>query len=279
MDQPSLDGALAKIARAREHFDTLKEASEAGVKACAGRAAVEDSGDWKIVRISMREAMPLRISAILGDLFHNLRSALDYVAWELVRAAGGKPGRRTYFPIYPDKNDFRRDVTEALERNEGPLAGLTPGGPEWTLIESLQPYHASQPDILDPNFLAAWTSRLWLISAYSRVDKHRAMHACHLSRPAERSIFDSLTWDGDLVESREIDLMEPMEDGTELARLRFDPSGPEPEVNVTGPIWMEPSFILDLPHGMAVAVSLGMLPDLIDGAEEVVGSFEQFVPG
>ena len=40
-----------------------------------------------------------RWALVLGDCAHNLRSALDYLAHELVRANGGNPDEDTEFPV------------------------------------------------------------------------------------------------------------------------------------------------------------------------------------
>lgn len=39
------------------------------------------------------------LAPVVGDALHNLRSALDHIAWELVTANGGTPTGDTYFPI------------------------------------------------------------------------------------------------------------------------------------------------------------------------------------
>ena len=40
------------------------------------------------------------LSAIAGEVFHNLRAALDNLAWNLVLSNGGSPGRHTGFPVF-----------------------------------------------------------------------------------------------------------------------------------------------------------------------------------
>ncbi len=39
-------------------------------------------------------------SVVVGDVIHNLRSALDHLAWQLVILDGGQPNDSTQFPIY-----------------------------------------------------------------------------------------------------------------------------------------------------------------------------------
>jgi hypothetical protein len=52
----------------------------------------------------------------LGDCVHNLRSALDLLAVELVRANGGTPGDYTAFPV---GSDYRHFQTSAIRRVNG----------------------------------------------------------------------------------------------------------------------------------------------------------------
>lgn len=51
----------------------------------------------------------IHASTVAGDAVHNIRSALDYLVWDLVANAGvAKPGRHTNFPIFDKKEDFAR---------------------------------------------------------------------------------------------------------------------------------------------------------------------------
>lgn len=42
---------------------------------------------------------PLRLGVIVGDLVHNVRSALDHLVWQLVLANAQQPTRATQFPV------------------------------------------------------------------------------------------------------------------------------------------------------------------------------------
>lgn len=88
----SLDGVRLKMARADEHLDALQnELAEFLSREPYSVFTVEtDDGD-KVWRLRVNEDPPLRWSAILGDAVHNLRAALDLIAWELVRANGKRP--------------------------------------------------------------------------------------------------------------------------------------------------------------------------------------------
>src|SRR5258708_16555502 len=44
--------------------------------------------------------VPNDIALILGNAIHNLRSALDHLAWQLVEAGGGTPIKKTPFSLF-----------------------------------------------------------------------------------------------------------------------------------------------------------------------------------
>lgn len=69
------------------------------------------------------------VCAIVGDLMHNLRCALDYIVTALVNASGTKLARKHQFPIFTDENRFREEVLSSdLRPNpRGCLRGITIG--------------------------------------------------------------------------------------------------------------------------------------------------------
>lgn len=50
-------------------------------------------------RVRVMEKVPPSISVIVGDAIHNLRSALDLMVCDLIRANGNVPGRNSGFPV------------------------------------------------------------------------------------------------------------------------------------------------------------------------------------
>jgi hypothetical protein len=76
---------------------------------------------------------PEHLGAIIGDIIHNLRSALDLVACDLVRAAEGKDAtvERVYFPFCQSAEDLEgmirtRQFDRAGDRAVQVLCGLKP---------------------------------------------------------------------------------------------------------------------------------------------------------
>jgi hypothetical protein len=93
---------------------------------------------------------------VIGDVIHNLRSALDHLVWDLIRVSTKKnPRGKPQFPICTDPTDFA-----CCSRTM--LRGVLP---EYrTVIEEAQPYYGGKaPD----------ESPLRWLNILSNIDKHR----------------------------------------------------------------------------------------------------------
>jgi hypothetical protein len=163
VEKPSLAGCWAKIERAREHNGRLEELAEAFLKRRPNQVIFDSYSDppWIIIR-AVVEPVPIEFSTIGGDLVHNLRSALDHLAWQLVLSDGGTPGRHTSFPIYRDEADFDQRVRNPPKRSKSPLEGIDRTGPKWALVEQIQPWW---PEYID----------FWPVASFSNRDKHQGL--------------------------------------------------------------------------------------------------------
>jgi hypothetical protein len=96
----SLEGPRIKLARAGRHIAELSESARQylAAKPFSIHSTEEQNGDL-VWRIRIDQPIPLEWSAIVGDAVHNIRSALDLLAWQLVEVNGGQPSRDTCFPI------------------------------------------------------------------------------------------------------------------------------------------------------------------------------------
>lgn len=103
---------------------------------------------------------------LFGDMLHNLRSALDHLAWQLVRVNGHQPDSRTTFPIFYDQKEFlpKGRATRAMR-------GMSPE--VQARIKGLQPF---DPDGKEPEDKA-----LWLLRELNNYDKHRIVTPCVLA--------------------------------------------------------------------------------------------------
>jgi|SRR5215212_2196849 len=114
----------------------------------------------KLVRVEVLSQPSVRLGLLIGDCLHNLRSALDNLAYELAVAYTGDPlpdavATRSEFPILGDR------PMKAGERQRK-IGGIHPDAQ--TIIEGLQPYQRGQHYAVDP---------LWVLHELSNIDKHR----------------------------------------------------------------------------------------------------------
>jgi hypothetical protein len=130
-----LVGIKAKIERANQHIHDLECAMRAfrdQEPYGFGREIDPNTGD-EIHRIEIRQQTPIAFSLITGDALHNLRSALDHLAWKTHEADGGTPDNKTSFPIYDT----------AAEYKAAPLAKKQKFSPRLiSLFEAVQPYQS-----------------------------------------------------------------------------------------------------------------------------------------
>lgn len=236
-----------KIDRALDHIKALDESiaawrgddpytvrEEQGPYVQEGR----DGPPVHLVNVT-RTALVLRIdppfraewSAYIGDAVHNLRSALDHLAFAL-NSKG-----------YADANDGA-DLPPAEEQaSEFPVIGdedskgNTGQGPHLfasasgrnlrhvsdeprRIIEDVQPYKAGQKWATDP---------LWLIHDLDRIDKHRQLVLAAASNPETRIKF----WEaGGLVVEAVLGIPGPFEDGDELAWWAIPDSEPKADYDL-----------------------------------------------
>jgi hypothetical protein len=162
--QASLGGAFARTARAREHILDLIARIEAfrqeQEQACSWEWDTDPNhlGEPTLV-VSGYLQIPVAIGIIIGEVCYNLRSALDYLIYELAFLDSGKVVAGTQFPIEDKAKGF------AWRKNGGWLGGINPL--HEAAIEALQPYNGCN-----------WTTFLRNIS---NPDKHRhlVLHGGH----------------------------------------------------------------------------------------------------
>lgn len=166
-----LDGAVARIKRADAHLDELKsliekfrKANEDEIRSQHQLEALALKPGQKVDIVLKNQPLveiPLDFAIIVGEAVYNLRSALDYLVYELARKDSGSEKSGTQFPI----EDVRADalnVKRGFEaRRKTYLTGLNDR--HIIMIERLQPYNG-----------VGWTETLREIS---NPDKHRRLTA------------------------------------------------------------------------------------------------------
>lgn len=162
------DGIIAKVTRAAdllEHLQTMQAALREGREEHEYERRDNATGDdtnpivwveWVLTKTP--KPLPLAFSAVLGDVVHNLRAALDYSTWAAVddHIRGTNP-RGVAFPLYDNDADFAKWA----KRKEKWYAQ-----PTIEAIERAQPFHAPA-DTRHP---------LSVLQHLSNVDKHRLLN-------------------------------------------------------------------------------------------------------
>jgi hypothetical protein len=115
--QRDFPGVRIKVERAKHHFGDLQARYERFQDTKPYPAVRYDephTGDL-IYRVKVSEQPPLPWSAIIGDCVHNLRSALDLLVCEMVRARGKRVTDDTGFPIFKSADVFESDHARKVQ--------------------------------------------------------------------------------------------------------------------------------------------------------------------
>jgi hypothetical protein len=125
-----------KTTRAKVHLESLQHEVNAFYKSKPWKFHFEDDVENQLHFIRLEIAnTPDEINLIAGDLFFNLRAALDQLVWYLAKSKSG--------PSYPEMTQFPI-LEERTAKTVASFRKYTRGVPAEavSIIESLQPYHA-----------------------------------------------------------------------------------------------------------------------------------------
>jgi hypothetical protein len=185
-------------------------------------------------------------ATVIGDCVHNLRSALDHLAHELVVLGGGTPksGRNgTAFPIYDSR----------LGPNGGPrIVQITTvqgnvAADVLAFIEGLQPYERTDEPLGHP---------LWVLSELDNMDKHRTLALTGVALNGFGLAINTLR-DIDL-HFENVGFSGPFDENTELATWKATVRGANPEMHVQ-------------PRG---AIEVALAPPCIQAGEPLISTLE-----
>lgn len=180
----SITGPMAKLGRAREHYEALESelAGPAGhgfysypVTPHLHREGLEYR--FHVGNVPPFEARGELIALILGDFLFNLRATLDQIIYELhVRHFRGNVPEeieeRTQFPILTKRRRDRKGrlIPSAKWRDIGCLSVR-----HRTAIEWLQPYNRRNDQFV-------WAREaLEVLSDLNNIDKHRRLHIAQVA--------------------------------------------------------------------------------------------------
>jgi hypothetical protein len=162
-----LDGARAKLDRARHHLEDLDTEVHRYVETQPVEVETREQEEGELRRIqlvaSAKTEPAASLGLIVGDWANNVRSALDYTVYQLVRAETGEADPRwTQFPIITDQARYAEQAKLRLR-----------GTPKWSLpvFEGLQPFQ---------NAAEASDHHFAVLADLSNRDKHRLVHTTAL---------------------------------------------------------------------------------------------------
>lgn len=126
-----------RLHRAYEHLDALNRETEAFLRSKPYSFWREDNLEERsaVWRMEIFDPPPLKLSLIVADCISNMRSALDYLMWQLVtNYKAGRPSTRTQFPLCTSCESWNK-VKRAIRYL-----------PEEVIkyLEILQPYQATE---------------------------------------------------------------------------------------------------------------------------------------
>jgi hypothetical protein len=224
-----LKGVLLKLARAQTHLETLK----ADVRAYWEREPYGfrpemdcEAGKYGL-RIEIREDTPIGWSVIIGDFIHNLRSALDQMACQLVLINDPAADiTRTQFPIFLGEPKSGKSLKAWERMTDGMSPSIV------TEVRDMQPYKAGN---------RAEEHALAILNALSNEDKHRLLigHVSAVAPHDTGSIGLIERGDVEIVSEPEIRIGVPLKDRDEIAWADIRCTGPDPQVDLQGPIPMD----------------------------------------
>ncbi len=242
----ALDGCRLKLERAVAHIESLNEAIQRLRQAPPNKPVCEldpQTGEY-VWWVEGTDDPPARWSPVIGDILHNLHSALNHLAWQLaIRKNYGHqlPAEsRATFPIFKNRARFWR------KRKDGVWTGLSGAtsllrfpGDARQLVLAVQPYKDGQRSPDHP---------LWILHALSNEDKHKAIHVVRSAIVDSRLRIDEL-------EDARIEHFTPIQGHvrgrTEIGRMKLVETGPNPNVQ------LQPAFALAEAFGDGVPVVAG----------------------
>jgi hypothetical protein len=203
-----LTEAFAKLDRAHELLEELRSEFRQFLEREPYRLVREFVTETSelVWRFEVREELPSRWAILIGDIAHNLRSALDYTMWQLVLANDEQPDQQTQFPITLREASFR--PSGIAENHE-------------VIVRDVQPFNAAGAELAHP---------LYVLRQISNRDKHRVLHTTYaVLGAAGFRIYDT----EDISAVGEFTVtFGTIEPGAEVFRIRVEASGPDPRARV-----------------------------------------------
>ena len=264
MDQATIEGCKAKVDRAEELLEIGADQWRAYLKTNPWPSRIDDRTDppWHRIYIDFTAPPPPRFAVLIGEIAHDLRSALDHLAWrEAVECVGLQDAERNAsvitFPLAKSPAAFK-----------GAQALQYIGKDARTIMERYQPYESGK----EKRPLS-----LGLLHWFNRMDKHRTIQVTAVGAP---SIITMKALKITFTHGARIEAVDPrltpgqrLIGETEIVRIRFVAGGPDPKVEVHGTPPITPAFGHP-PHPLR-----GMtITQTITQVREVIADFANLLP-
>jgi hypothetical protein len=166
---PLFADSRKRLDRAVKHAETFRTIWEASVDPVSHQTVMEMNSDWTegVARYVHAPLPENELSLELGEMFYQLRAALDGVIYKAAVIAEGidppSNANRVEFPICIDLAKFSRNTI-----NDPPFPNNLR---DW--VETIQPYNASKTAGTDLHFV---NTCLKLLHDCARKDRHRKLH-------------------------------------------------------------------------------------------------------
>ena len=262
--KPSLDGPLLKLRCAESDFERFRDCEIDLAKRThalndyrAVRAEFDPDRGKDAYRVLIDFLPPDDIGVLIGAMAHNLRSALDGLAWPLALLKTKRPSDRTAFPIFKIGKTARKrkdgsEVPQFAKRGSRMISDLRPE--HQAAIERLQPYKGGHGFRRNP---------LWQLHEVNRIDKHRLVQIV--------GAYGNIFIYGAAAAATRFDIMEvemvsgPLKDGAIIA---YSP----PDMNMDIQSQPKVSFAqgCDAVRGLPV---FGTFQNIIRKVEQIIESF------
>jgi hypothetical protein len=232
-----LQGCQLKLDRAYEHIETLHHAIQGFLRRNPHEpiAEIHVQPPEYVAWMKVRENPPLRWGIIVGEIIHDLRSALDHLVHQLALTNGKAPGGISYpvlseDPGSPKASDKTRSIWRNLTKRIHP--------DDLAIIERTQPYNRENPGV---------GRALFGLNRLSNWDKHNAIHLSASFLADSRFGFEAIQ-DVELG-TTEFGHVGTFENGTVVAVCPCRFTGPNPKVKMNAQLAYGVAF-LDGPPGV-----------------------------
>jgi hypothetical protein len=250
-----LDGPRGKLVRAVQQATFLVEHCEAYGNGALRLAPRFENGAHYVYLEG--DPPPLYLGLILGEIVHDLRSALDQLAWQLALLhedpevlEDPRVGNAIYFPITYSIEKFETNRTTPHLSAEAAA-----------LIESRQPYHNDGLALVNP---------LAILHAWSNDDKHRS-----LTPSLGQLSMDDVAFQADaVIDINDVKLLAPDSSVIDRAEPLLRIPAPEQAHIVFSPIPVRVCFLSHV-TGVADILHAAKVPQL---CEEIAGCISSFEP-